>query len=748
MSGGNALRRGWRSPVATTVVALATVTALGALSGLLAGGPWPWRAAIAVALTALVVGGVRSLTRSAWLPSLVGLVVAAYALLAWYATPPGGNPLLVGPGTVERAGQLLAQAAQLIETSVVPLTVWPPVEAVLVGAAVLVFLAADLLAVGCGMPALTGLAYLAVWTPSVVLGFPGSTWALAGTGFAYLVLLALAQPSVARDRTGRRAGIVVVGAAGLVALTLAAGPVVAAVPAWSWLDLPDVGTGAVGPVRLADDLDLRDSLRQQSDQVVLRYTVEALGDDDRGPAATAGNVGPLRSFTLRDFDGRGWERDPTAELTEWDPDGLLASDPALVGTPPDDDRGTLAQVDVQVGALREQRLPVSTFPRTVEIDGAWSYDVARDEVVGRERTDVDTRYAMTVEIPDLTPEMLRSASGDRPGDLDPYLAVPGTDHEADLRALAAEVTEGATTPYDQALALQTYFRDSTRFRYDTTVDAASSDDAVWDFLESRRGYCVQFATAMTVLARTLDIPARLGVGFLPGDLGSDRVYRVTGADAHAWPELYFPGTGWVRFEPTPAVQTGPPPSWSNPFRAAAPTASPSAAPAQPSLAPTPGATTSTAPAGSGSTGGDDSGSGVGPVVLVGVVLGGLAATAGALALLRRRRGTGGALSSEVAWRRLRDRLRRAGITWSDARTPRQVVDTVRAQVESRRGRPLTPEGDRALVALATAVEQDRYAPHPVEHDATELQGWVAAVLTDVSTSTRTRPAEGGTPAPA
>ena len=749
MSGGNALRRGWRSPVATTVVALATVTALGALSGLLAGGPWPWHAGIAVALTALVVGGVRSLTRSAWLPSLVGLVVAAYALLAWYATPPGGNPLLVGPGTVERAGQLLAQAAQLIETSVVPLTVWPPVEAVLVGAAVLVFLAADLLAVGCGMPALTGLAYLAVWTPSVVLGFPGSTWALAGTGFAYLVLLALAQPSVARDRTGRRAGIVVVGAAGLVALTLAAGPVVAAVPAWSWLDLPDVGTGAVGPVRLADDLDLRDSLRQQSDQVVLRYTVEAVGDDDRGPSATAGNVGPLRSFTLRDFDGRGWERDPTAELTEWDPDGLLASDPALVGAPPDDDRGTLAQVDVQVGALREQRLPVSTFPRTVDIDGAWSYDVARDEVVGRERTDVDTRYAMTVEIPDLTPEMLRSASGDRPGDLDPYLAVPGTDHEADLRAVAAEVTEGATTPYDQALALQTYFRDSTRFRYDTTVDAASSDDAVWDFLESRRGYCVQFATAMTVLARTLDIPARLGVGFLPGDLGSDRVYRVTGADAHAWPELYFPGTGWVRFEPTPAVQTGPPPSWSNPFRAAAPTASPSAAPAQPSLAPTPGATTSTAPAGSGDTGGgDDTGSGSGPVVLVGVVLAGLATTAAALALLRRRRGTGGVLSSEVAWRRLRDRLRRAGITWSDSRTPRQVVETVRTQVEARRGRPLTPDADRALVALATAVEQDRYAPHPVEHDAAELQGWVAAVLTDVSASPRTRPAEGGTPAPA
>ncbi|NKY08781.1 transglutaminase domain-containing protein, partial [Cellulomonas hominis] len=344
-------------------------------------------------------------------------------------------------------------------------------------------------------------------------------------------------------------------------------------------------TGAVGPVRLADDLDLRDSLRDQSSQVVLRYTVESVDEDAEGPTATAGLVGPLRSFTLRDFDGRSWQRDPGADLTDWDRGGLLASTPGLVGATPDASRGTLTAVDVQVGALREQRLPVSTFPRTVDIDGRWSYDPARDEVVGQDRTDVDTRYSMIVEVPDLEPDLLRSTSGEVPDDVTGYLDVPGTEHEQDLRDLAAEITAGATTTYDRALALQSYFRDGTQFRYDTSVEAGESDDAVWDFLESRRGYCVQFATAMTVLARTLDIPARLGVGFLPGELGSDRVYRVTGADAHAWPELYFPGTGWVRFEPTPAVQTGPPPSWSNPFRAAGPSASPSATAQQPGAAP-------------------------------------------------------------------------------------------------------------------------------------------------------------------
>ena len=744
MSGDAVLRRGWRSPVATALVALATCTALGALAGLLAGGTWAWRAALAVAGTALVVGGVRSLTSSAWLPSVAGLVGAGYALLALYATPPGGNALLVGPDTVEHAGQLLSQAAQLIETSVVPMTVWPPVELVLVAAAVLVFLAADLLAVGCGMPALTGIAFIAVWTPSVVLGFRGSVAALAATAFAYLLLLALAQPPVAREQTGRRAGVVVVGAAGLVAVTLAAGPVVAAVPAWSWVELPDVGSGAVGPVRLADDLDLRDSLRQQSSQVVLTYTVERVDDGEDGPAPTAGLIGPLRSFTLRDFDGRSWEREPDADVQDWDRGGLLSSDTSLVGAAPDPDRGTLTQVDVRVGALREQRLPVSTFPRTVDIEGPWSYDAARDEVVGRQRTDVGTAYDMVVEVPDLTPALLRSASGDVPEDVQSYLGVPGTGHEDDLRALAAEITAGATTAYDQALALQSYFRDGTRFRYDTSVDAGESDDAVWDFLESRRGYCVQFATSMTVLARTLDIPARLGVGFLPGELGTDRSYRVTGADAHAWPELYFPGTGWVRFEPTPAVQTGPPPSWSNPFAAAAPTATPSQPAPQGTSAPSAPTTTAPGSTGQGLPGGTDDSGSSGPLIAVVALLVLAAGTAAGLAWWRRRPGP--ELAPEVAWRRLRDRLRRAGIEWSDAHTPRQAVAAVREQVEARRGRPLTPEGDRALVALAGALERERYAPAPGSFDPGELQAWVGAVLTDVSTRTRDagagpRPAE-------
>jgi transglutaminase-like putative cysteine protease len=734
---GSVLRRGWRSPVATAVIAVATVVSLGALSGVLAPGAWRWHVALAVAGTAAVTATVRAFTRSVVLPTLIGLVLAVYGLQAWYATPPGASPFLPDAGTLSWAQQLVDQAATLIETSVVPMTVWPPVEMLIAAAAVLVFLAADLLAVGCGVPALSGLALVAVWTPGVVLGYPGSTWALAGTSFCYLLLLALGHAPVSHLAGGRRAGAVLAGSAALVAVTLAAGPVVAAAPVWSWVDLPDLGTGAVGPVRLSDDLDLRDSLRQQSNQVVLRYSVEDyVTDDDPGTdrrAATAGLVGPLRSFTLRDFDGRAWEREAGASLSDWDPDALLTSDPGLLGTRLDATLGTLVEVDVEVGALREQRLPISTAPRTVAIEGSWQYDTARDEIVGRDRTDATTTYTMVVQVPDLTPELLRAAEGDLPEEVQDYLTVPETEHSADVRALAEQLTAGAATAYDQAMALQTYFRSSTQFRYDTSVAEATSDDAVWDFLQSRRGYCVQFATSMTVMARMLGIPARLGVGFLPGDIGSDGMYSITGADAHAWPELYFPGTGWVRFEPTPAVQTGPPPSWSNPLAAAA---GASAAPTEQAARPTtdasatPSSTSTTAAGAEAGTGTGTTGST--PVALV--VLGTLALAglvAGAVALLRRRRPPA-RLTPEVAWARLHDRLRRAGVGWSDAHTPRQAVAAVRTALTAARGRPLDNEADRALVALADAVERDRYTPQPEAVDEERLQGWIGAVLRDVS----------------
>jgi hypothetical protein len=86
-------------------------------------------------------------------------------------------------------------------------------------------------------------------------------------------------------------------------------------------------------------------------------------------------------------------------------------------------------------------------------------------------------------------------------------------------------------------------------------------EPIRNFYETRRGYCVQFATAMIMLARAQGIPARMAIGFLPGQAAGTDKYIVKASDAHSWPELYFQGYGWLRFEPTPGTRAGTPPPY-------------------------------------------------------------------------------------------------------------------------------------------------------------------------------------------
>jgi transglutaminase-like putative cysteine protease len=127
-----------------------------------------------------------------------------------------------------------------------------------------------------------------------------------------------------------------------------------------------------------------------------------------------------------------------------------------------------------------------------------------------------------------------------------------------VSTLARDLTATALTPYDQALAIQNYLR--REMHYAPTVDLPPSNrDAVDYFLfDSKTGFCDYYASAMVVLARAAGIPARYVMGFAPGifDPGQGR-FLVRQSDSHAWPELYFPGIGWVEFEPTsntPVIQ--------------------------------------------------------------------------------------------------------------------------------------------------------------------------------------------------
>jgi hypothetical protein len=131
-----------------------------------------------------------------------------------------------------------------------------------------------------------------------------------------------------------------------------------------------------------------------------------------------------------------------------------------------------------------------------------------------------------------------------------YLQLPNTITPR-TTGLAAEITAGETTAYDKAKAIESYLRSS--ITYDTKVGLPPDGQDVVDYLlfDNPRGYCEHYATAMTVMLRTLGIPARVAAGYAPGDFdpGTDR-YIYLQSNAHAWVEVYFPDYGWIPFEPT------------------------------------------------------------------------------------------------------------------------------------------------------------------------------------------------------
>ncbi|GAB4209484.1 MAG: transglutaminaseTgpA domain-containing protein [Roseiflexaceae bacterium] len=163
-------------------------------------------------------------------------------------------------------------------------------------------------------------------------------------------------------------------------------------------------------------------------------------------------------------------------------------------------------------------------------------------------------YTVTSYIGAADLQSLRAAGTDYPAWVrDHYLQLPDTITER-TRAKAREIVQqaGAATPYDQADAIQNYLR---RFTYDETRPAPPRDREWVDYFmfDAQKGYCDDFATAMVVMLRSLGVPSRIAQGYAGGTLDPQTgLYVVRETVAHTWPEVYFPGLGWQRFEPTPA----------------------------------------------------------------------------------------------------------------------------------------------------------------------------------------------------
>jgi hypothetical protein len=146
---------------------------------------------------------------------------------------------------------------------------------------------------------------------------------------------------------------------------------------------------------------------------------------------------------------------------------------------------------------------------------------------------------------------LRSAAVDYPEWIrETYLQLP-PEITPRTRQLAEEITRGLTNPYDKAEAITAWLRSNIRYSRTTPSPPADVEPVDWFLFEYRAGFCNYYASAEVVMLRSLGIPARMAAGYARGVFDPDRgSFQVRGGEAHAWPEVYFPGYGWVEFEPT------------------------------------------------------------------------------------------------------------------------------------------------------------------------------------------------------
>jgi len=266
----------------------------------------------------------------------------------------------------------------------------------------------------------------------------------------------------------------------------------------------------------------------------------------------------------------GWERLTPEEngvfLTDQTPENLQENLLQFTLTI-DHMRGPLREVTISGMDVRTDAIFTTPFHQTQEIypQAPVDQNVHGNLRAAGQRLPLDVSYTQTYIAWDTQSEqfsdLLRTAAqGDfDPGELAIFLQLPDTLPDR-VGGLAHELTAGADNNYDRLRILEHFLASTFPYTLDTEP-LPPGEDFVYHFLfTAREGYCVHYASAMVVMARTLGIPARFVEGFImPESPAGDGRYWVTNRHAHAWVEAYFPGFGWVMFEPTAAYNLG----WDN-----------------------------------------------------------------------------------------------------------------------------------------------------------------------------------------
>lgn len=625
-------------------------------------------------------------------------------------TPPG----VVDLNFLDRLSYLFADATQNIRSDSAPMPPDSGVKFLFVTSLGVITILTDILVVSLRKPVL-GLAppVTVFLVPAIGLSTDTGWWPFLCLGLGYLGILTaeglntsfrwtrgLSRDTGAGSMAGE-AGVVVWRAATYVGVpALALGLIAStAVPtlalgSWGFGDTPGVG----GPLKLTDPtLNLKRDLTLPQNKVVLTYTTSK-------PTGTY-----LRMASLPAFSAAGWQNAQTSIQQGHD----LPSPPGLT-----EPTGKVRKTYIKIREFDSEYLPMPFAPVSYRAGGDWGYDpnslvvISSNRSINRNNATQGLDYEVTSRDVDPDPQSLNDSLAGTPPDADLTTELP-SDLPQNIVDLAARITNKEDTPAGKAAAIQAYLRKPGNFTYSTKPRPGSGYQALENFLfKDKHGYCEQFAASMAVMARAVGIPSRVDVGFLPGtENPKTHVWSVTSRDAHAWPELYFSGYGWVRYEPTPSSVTGSAPNWSMPV-VQTPTApvTGNAEPTQPKVTAHPTVQPAanqpqdhgvgTAAAG-GAHWGAAAGVGGGLVLLLALL-----ATPGTIRGLRRRSRLGRTFADpadrvEAGWSEVRDTVRDLGRRWPTG-SPRSI-----AQEAAKHANQATRD---ALAALAILVERGRYAP--------------------------------------
>lgn len=519
---------------------LAIFTALAALlSGyrlVIRDSQWWWLAALVIVVLLATCAGLRALgIARAWL----GGVAVWLLCLCWIFAPTTLFAVVPTPSSLRAIADLWTNAQAIMVAEQAPVAAAKPVVFVVVAAFGLLAIVADTLASQLHRPNLLGVLFAAIFVvpASMTGGGPDAlVFLVAATAWLFLLRLQTQRRSGMTFRVLTSPVVMVAGAALAVGLVLP--PVMPSVAnvnlSWGG-STPGVFSRGINPI-----LELGQNLRRNTPVTALSYTT------------TASHPPYLKVVNLFDFTGKSWRPNPTHKYGRIEGSVGLAADVTR--------REVTTTVTVE--NLNSQQLPVP-YPalRVNGLEGEWRWESDGLTLTTKDSNANGQTYAVKSLQIEPTRTQMRASVTTIDKSLRQYVRLPAK-MPSSIAATAAAVTSAATNSYDKALALQTFFR-SGDFVYSETAPVAkgfdgNGVDVIAKFLKVKSGYCVHFASAMAVMARTLGIPARIAVGYAPGvQVGTtsdnEVLYEVTSDDLHAWPELYFDDIGWVPFEPTPGV---------------------------------------------------------------------------------------------------------------------------------------------------------------------------------------------------